>query len=302
MMKKSPSVIERLVLTALAPIFLATLGGCALTAEKRTAVTAFGTASAALGTLVSKEVVAMRDDILKMNTELVLFSGQKENQYGIDLLDKNFEPESVDPVIKGAQALAAYGAALSALVNDTESAGLVKATTDLTASFGEIPAYVASFSAEQQGAIGSVIQSLGGFWLESKRKHAVEVIVRDSQGSVDRMCDLLIKDFSESDDGFFGKLTIPTGTLRRLASDEFKKAGSYSERLPALAAYRLAQQNDFRKKNVLKKISTSAIALKKANTELAKVIGDQTLTVSEIQSFVSAVRDLKSSIALIRTK
>jgi len=79
-------------------------------------------------------------------------------------LDRGFEVSRVETVSGAAQALAAYGKSLAALVNDSQSAELQAASRDLVA--GRVPEAKERLSDKQLEAIGTVVQEVGGLWVE----------------------------------------------------------------------------------------------------------------------------------------
>jgi hypothetical protein len=279
--------------------FAALLSACALSPEKKAAVSSFGSASKTLGTLVSKEITAVRDDVIKMNSERIQLEGEKKDLPGVAELDKDFGRSNVAKVTKLANALASYGATLSSLVDDTETAALNKSATDFVASVAAAPGVSGSLSTEQQGAIGTIIKAVGGFWIESKRKRAVEVVVRESKAAIDSSCDLLIKDFGE--DGWITmSLSVQSSELNRASKKLLFDAKNYQDRALLLANFKLAEQNDYRFSTVLASIRTAATDLKKSNAELHKAIEEKDWTLSDIQAFAASVASLRSAIELIR--
>lgn len=279
-------------------VFAITLGGCALTPEKKAAVSNFGSASSTLGTLVTKEVVAMRDDVIKMNSQRILLEGEVKDAPGLTKLDENFERDKVGTITKASDTLAAYGAALSALVDDTETAELAKASNAFVTGLGSVPAVSASLSKDQQSAIGTIIKQVGGYFVEYKRRKAVEKIVVESQGAIDGLCNLLERDFA-SGALFSLSLQKPTDLLFGAASISTAQAKSYDARMPGVNAFILAEANRYRHRQVLKKIAESATKLKSANAELVKAVKEQTWSFDQLQDFVASVTELRAAIKLI---
>ncbi len=276
------------------------LSGCALSPEKKAAVSNFGSASSTLGTLVTKEVVAMRDDVIKMNSQRILLEGEVKDVPGLNKLDENFEREKVGIITKASDTLAAYGAALSALVDDTETAELAKASTAFVASLAGIPGVSASLSSDQQSAIGTIIKQVGGFFVEYKRRKAVEKIVAESQAAIDGLCNLLERDFAA---GALFSLSLqkPTDLLFGAASISTAQAKNYDARVPGVNAYILAEANRYRHRQVLKKVAESAAKLKAANAELVKAVREQTWSFEQLQDFVTSVTELRAAIKLIHS-
>ena len=276
------------------------LSGCALSPEKKAAVSNFGAASSTLGTLVTKEVVAMRDDVIKMNSQRILLEGEAKGVPGLTKLDENFERDKVVTITKASDTLAAYGASLSALVDDTETAELAKASNAFVTSLGSVPGVSASLSKDQQSAIGTIIKQVGGYFVEYKRRKAVEKIVVESQGAIDGLCNLLERDFAA---GALFSLSLqkPTDLLFGAASISTAEAKNHDARVPGVNAYILAEANRYQHRQVLKKVAESAAKLKSANAELVKAVREQTWSFEQLQDFVTSVTELRAAIKLIHS-
>lgn len=172
--------------------------GCALYARQKAAVGQFSESATTLGDVTSSQLKAMRDGTVEMTKQRLLLAGKSRDPNLGDQtsLDRGFEVSRVETVSGAAQALAAYGKSLAALVNDSQSAELQAASRDLVASLGRVPEAKERLSDKQLEAIGTVVQEVGGLWVESKRKEAVTTIVREARPAVDRLCDLLARDFA----------------------------------------------------------------------------------------------------------
>src|SRR5690349_22501120 len=113
-------------------VLLCMASGCALNDAQNAAVSQFGSSAAALGEITSSELIAMRDDAIKMNSERLALGGKNRNSKLADetSLDRGFELNRVETISGATTALAAYGRTLSALADDTQTAELKKATND----------------------------------------------------------------------------------------------------------------------------------------------------------------------------
>ncbi len=174
------------------------LTGCALSTKQKAAVSQFSDSAATLGDVTSSQLKAMRDGTVEMTKQRLLLAGRSRDPKLGDQasLDRGFEVSRVETVTSAAQALAAYGKSLAALVTDSQSAELQAASRELVASLGRVPEAREKLSDKQLEAIGTVVQEVGGLWIEVKRKDAVTTIVRESRPAIDRLCDLLARDFA----------------------------------------------------------------------------------------------------------
>lgn len=138
-------------------LLLGTFAGCALTTKQKAAVSQFSGSAAMLGDVTSSQLIAMRDDTVKMTLERLLLGGKsKDPNLGDQTsLDRGFDVERVETVSGATQALAAYGNSLAALVDDAQSAELKAASNEFVASLGRVPTAKEHLSDEQLGAIGT---------------------------------------------------------------------------------------------------------------------------------------------------
>src|SRR4029453_14854579 len=162
---------------------LGLLAGCALTTTQKAAVSQFSGSAIILGDTTSSELNAMRDATVKMTLERLLLGGKsKDPNLGDQAsLDRGFDVDRGETVAGATRALAAYGRSLAALVDDTQSAELRTASNEFGAGRGRVPAARAQLSDAQLQAIGTVVQEVGGLWVEWKRRQAVTTIVRESR-------------------------------------------------------------------------------------------------------------------------
>ncbi len=291
-------------------VLVSILTGCALTATQKSAVSSFSNSASAVGDVTSSELKAMRDGAVKMTTERLLLDGKnKYNKLGDQAsLDRGFDLKTVETVSGATQALAAYGKSLAALVDDTQSAELKAASNEFVASLGRVPTAKEHINDQQLEAIGTVIQGVGGYWIEWKRKQAVEKVVEHSQKAVEHLCDLLIRDFNPGD----GKDVKPGWVVFQLGAIEeplmtaatiaLKEGRTYNDRKVALEAFRLAHDSRMRRTEVLKRIADAATAMKKANNALAQAVANSTWSFQDIQDFAQKAQSLKMAVKIIVTE
>ena len=152
-----------------------------------------------------------------------------------------------------------------------------------------MPTVKDQLSDKQMEAMGTVIQEVGGLWIEWKRKQAVTVIVGESQKAVEHLCDLLIRDF-DPDKGWVAKqLQVVEDPLMAEATNSLYDGLTYNDRKIALEAFRLAHSSRMRRTEVLKRVTDSAIAMKKANGALAQAIKNSAWSFQDIQDRKSVV-------------
>ena len=259
------TVLPRLAFSLAVALVLLT--GCALSARQKAAVGQFSESATTLGDVTSSQLKAMRDGTVEMTKQRLLLAGKSRDPNLGDQtsLDRGFEVSRVETVSGAAQVLAAYGKSLTALVNDSQSAELQEASRDLVASLGRVPEAKDRLSDKQLEAIGTVVQEVGGLWVEWKRKEAVTTIVREARPAVDRLCDLLARDFAPGTGWVALQLQVIEDPLIAEATNVLYDGRSYDERKRASAAIDLVHGNRMRRTEVLKRVTDAAVAMKKAN-------------------------------------
>jgi hypothetical protein len=284
-------------------VVLGVLGGCALSANQKAAVSQFSDSATTLGNVSSSELKAMRDDTIKMTTERLLLGGRSSDPNLGDptSLDRGFELKRVETISGATRALAAYGKSLAALVDDTQSAELKAASNEFVASLGRVPAAKEKLSDKQLEAIGTAVQEVGGLWVEWKRKQALTTIVKESRQAVDQLCDLLARDFDPRTGWVAQQLLVIEAPLVGQASDALASARTYTDRKTTLEAFRLAQSSRMRRTEVVTRVADAAKAMKKANDSLVQAAENAAWSTQDIQSFAERARSLQSAVKTIVT-
>jgi len=282
-------------------VALVLLTGCALSARQKAAVGQFSESATTLGDVTSSQLKAMRDGTVEMTKQRLLLAGKSRDPNLGDQtsLDRGFEVSRVETVSGAAQALAAYGKSLAALVNDSQSVELQAASRDLVASLGRVPEAKERLSDKQLEAIGTAVQEVGGLWVESKRKEAVTTIVREARPAVDRLCDLLARDFAPGTGWVALQLQVIEDPLIAEATNVLYDGRSYDERKRASAAIDLVHGNRMRRTEVLKRVTDAAVAMKKANTALAQAVESSAWSAQDIQAFTERAQSLRAAVKII---
>lgn len=282
-------------------VALVLLTGCALSARQKAAVGQFSESATTLGDVTSSQLKAMRDGTVEMTKQRLLLAGKSRDPNLGDQtsLDRGFEVSRVETVSGAAQALAAYGKSLAALVNDSQSAELQAASRDLVASLGRVPEAKERLSDKQLEAIGTAVQEVGGLWVESKRKEAVTTIVLEARPAVDRLCDLLARDFAPGTGWVALQLQVIEDPLIAEATNVLYDGRSYDERKRASAAIDLVHGNRMRRTEVLKRVTDAAAAMKKANAALAQAVESSAWSAQDIQAFAERAQSLRAAVKII---
>lgn len=282
-------------------VILGAGAGCGLTATQKAAVSRFGDSAATLGDITSSELKAMRDSTVKMTMERLLLGGKSEDPNLGDQtsLDRGFEVKRVETVTGATRALAAYARSLTALVDDTQSTELRTASNEFVASLGRVPGAKDKLTDKQLEAIGTVIQEIGGLWIEWKRKQAVTTIVKESRQAVDHLCDLLLRDLDLGTGWVAKQLQVIEDPLTAAATNGLYDGHTYNDRRIALEAFRLAHENRMRRTEVLPRVTEAANAMKKANGALVQAVEDCGWSIQDIQAFAERARSLQIAVKII---
>jgi hypothetical protein len=283
--------MKKLVRILSCALVVALISGCGLTNNQIVKTQSFGAATASIGKLGEEEFVNIRNGIIEMNKELVSIDNTKTSNSLV--FDKPTFAEPTSKRIAASKALKLYGELLVKLVTEDRSENLQKAANafiDNTAV-----ALNKELSDDNKGAINKIIVGLGSYWLDKKKADSAKEIVPAYQQPVDDLADLLREDFSLEDG--LGYLKAYETTAKRLknASMRLVNAGNkYTvlERDRAVHAFVMAEKAIIRSTELSKKAKKSIGNLKKANTELVKVIGEQKYSTDDIKVYAKQIQEL----------
>jgi len=282
--------------------------GCGLTARQKLVLADFSKSAATVGEATSGELKTFREKGIQANTQVIVLKGESPipGLPQLGSLDRGYELSRVQPVIRAADALAAYGQTMAALVNDTQTSDIKKASTDLMQSLGQLPEVKAHLAAEQLDAFGTVIQEIGGIWVERKRKQAVLMLVDRFGPAVDRLCDRLIQDFSAGPTPAKGwvylQLQLTTERLEVAVYDQFTASATYRDRQLALDTYLLTNDLRAHRDEVCARISEAAAAMKRANASLMRTIHEDQPSMEELKELSERAGTLQSALVILRHK
>lgn len=271
---------------------IALLSGCGLTGNQIVKTQSFGAATANIGKLGEEEFVNIRNGIIEMNKELVSIDNTKTADSLV--FDKPTYAEPTSKRVAASKALKLYGELLTKLVSEDRSENLQKAANSLIDNTST--ALEKDLSVETKGAINKIIVGLGSFWVEKKKADAAKEIISAYQQPVADLADLLNEDFSLEDNSL-GYLKAYETTAKRLktASMKLVNAGdkyTVLERDRAVHAFVLSEMAIMRSKELSNKAKKSIFGLKKANTELVKVMNDKEYSTDDIKNYARQIQEL----------
>lgn len=271
---------------------IAFLSGCGLTGNQIVKTQSFGTATANIGRIGEEEFINIRNGIIEMNTELVSLDNTKKANSLV--LDKPVYAEETSKRVAACKSLKLYGELLTKLVSEDRSENLQKTANALLDNTSA--ALDNELSDEKKGAVSKIIVGLGSFWVEKKKADAVKEIISVYQQPVAELADLLREDFSldENSQGYL-KAYERTATRLKNASMRLVNAGSkYTvlERECAVHAFVLSEKAISRSSELSSKAMTAIDGLKKANTELAKVMSNEQYSTDDIKHYARQIQEL----------
>jgi hypothetical protein len=278
--------------------------GCGLTAKQKLAVSAFSRSTVTLGEATSAELKVFRTDGIEANAQVLLLRGEVDTPGlpKVASLDRGYELARIQPILRAADALAAYGKTLAALAGDSQAGSLQKAGTDLLQSLGPLPG-AETLGPGQADAFGTVTRGIGGWWTGPRRKRALVALVEQFDPALDRLCDRLVQDFSAGPTRAKGwvylQLQLATDRLEAAAFDRFNAATTYATRKEALDAYRLAGELRAHRDEACSRISGTAAAMKKAHSGLLGSLQDGAPAMEDLQAFVERAGELQSAMTLL---
>jgi len=292
---------KNLVGSALTALMGFALGCAPLTVQQKSAVSGFSWAAASVGSVTAAELATMRDETIAMTTQRLLLGGKSKDPRLADMnsLDRGFDLDRIEVVINAANALQNYGSGLACLVQDGQTPGLRDAANQFAANLGRIPEIRDSMNANQIGFVGALVQQVGGFWVESKRKKAVTTLVLSTQAVIDKLCDLLIRDFDPNGGWVSLQLLVVEEPLKAEAMAAFDDATTYAQRKPALEALEMAYTSQLERTELLQRIVAAALAMKKANAALAQALNKPAYTIQDLQDFGVKCQSLQGASSIL---
>lgn len=282
------NIIIRISIFALV---ILTLCNCSsLTNEQIVKARAFGTATSDIGNLGEKEFVNIRDGIIEMNKELVIIDNTKAAN-SLDF-EKPTTAEATAERVAASKALKNYGELLVELVSDNQTQNLKTTANELINNTSS--ALGKELPNNTQDAVSNLIVGLGSFWVEHKKAESLKKIVVAYQNPVDKLADLMSKDFSIAPDSLgFLKAYLTTAKRLKNASIRLLNSGkkySVLEREKAVQALVMSNIAIIRAKVIAENAGAAISSLKIANNELVKTIKEKKYSTNDIKSYAKQIQ------------
>jgi len=266
--------------------------GCGLTSNQIAKIQSFGAATEKIGSFGEEEFINIRNQVILMNKTLISLDTSKVS---MNLrLDVPTTADATAQRIAASKTLKLYGQLLVSLVTEERSENLRNIAEDLSANASNALRY--DLSDEQKNAINTLVAGLGSFYIDKKKADAARSIIPAYEKPVNDLADLLAKDFSV-EGGALGYLKAYETIAKRLKNAAIKVLNSGSQysdyqRERAVEAYALSQNAISRASQISEKSKASIENLKKANSELVKVIKEEEYITEEIKKYGKQIQEL----------
>jgi hypothetical protein len=307
-MTPSPRPLSAVLLLVCLP-----LAGCiGLTAAQKDATLKFASVATDLGTASSSELTKMHDETIVMNVAMYRLPDLSiENRQPIivteianrdyENLASRFAGNWYDVFSAGPQALKAYGEALTAIINADNSTKVKQSADSLAAALKAIPG--SPITAATQSAVSALSAQLTEWALASMKSHAVHTIVIKYDADVATVCKLIGDNFfiappgQHQPDNFAEDFQAIAQTL--VASSKTAMDLHPNDRLirsDSLSSWMTAQQHLTEVKTVFPTIVKTSAACASANAALVKALGNDAVSLKDIEAFYADGKQLQSSI------
>ncbi|MCH7921998.1 MAG: hypothetical protein IH975_03045 [Nitrospinae bacterium] len=215
-------------------------------------------------------------------------------------LDKALDVEDVVERVRAAEVLQTYGELLLSLAEDTQQEELSAAADRFVQNVKGLPGVDRKLTQEQLDGIGKVVKTVGGLIVEHMKAKAIKLIVRDTSGQVEHLCDLLEADFDHENDRLAGQFVASTEKLLTASGKALERSGTLEERIAAIDALKLGRANRDRREEVLDRISQAVVKIKSANAELDGSLNSNKVTVEDLKEFSTRVRSLIDALKVLK--
>jgi hypothetical protein len=207
-------------------------------------------------------------------------------------LEGLFTVERVKIRIDALNALRKYGEMLKLLTTSSQKDELKNASDSFVAHLGNV--WGTSLSMDDGDAIGAAIQSVGGLYVERKRKRAVMEVVEISHPHVVSLVDLVEASYHEEGENWSLEYAAVSDDLK--AAAVAAQAGDQNADLASAALIRLALETAKARKArfdiIAGAITDSCEDLREAEQNLRQVLSQGTISLEDIDDYMRQVEEL----------
>jgi len=298
--------------------------GCAITSSQKHAVDHLGKAAESLGSIISNELPTLRTETISMNMVSLEMKGAVQP----DNLDSSFDNETIAVRIRAANILATYGKLLLSLVNNDQTDRIKNNSDELFSNISRFNTAAADIDFDQLGnkysaitgrpflipafdtsvflevnrsiqGLGSIFQKVMLFYYHYKRFKYLKKIVHTYHNEINKICLLLLNDFSINGKGLIRDYKNTIDILENSVSG-IRFINGCCQRKNAVRGYSLILHNKTRMNAVAKNVEATIMSLIKANDTLARHLENKNISdLSDIKSLTSTIKTLSESIKTI---
>ena len=145
-----------------------------------------------------------------------------------------------------------------------------------------------------------MIVGLGTFWIERNKAKAAKKIVPLYEQPINKLANLLIDDFSLNSNGYIEAYHVTAKRLKNASIKLVNDGARYSvyERERAVQALVLSEESISRAVEISKEGAKAIQSLKKANTELVKIIKDDSYSSGDIDEYAKQIQELINAVQI----
>lgn len=275
-------------------LFIFLIIQCSLNRKQTRTLSHFSSQTIEVAQLSSKEMIAMRKGVIKMNLTRIQLAGQQSGLSWYDDLDEKFDVDTVSIRLKAIEALRSYGRLLKALADEDPQEEINAASERFVTTIKGLPAVQRSLNDSQLSALTKAIQLVGINYIEQRKKKAIQSIINTAKPQIDYLCDKLAAEFDYKRDGKLASQYLLTiNNLFFIADDAYFEAKKPERKKQALKAIQLANFHKERKNNYLLNVSQAIQSLKKANAMMQEAFEKDTFDQGNLDTLVQNVRTLE---------
>ncbi len=262
--------------------------GCGLTIKQKAATQTFGSATATLGGLATQEFTQDRADVIAMNQSRRLLGDST-----VSNVDGNYSLERVKTRVDAVTALKTYGELLACLVTNSQTAQIKSAASTFTTNLGALEGI--NFTKQQSDAVNQAVQTLGGLFVEYKRKKVLESIIQGTHTNIGALVDKIAISFDTNQvfwsleydttlSALRGQIAI-VQTTGKLASNDL------ASRAVLQSSLNLTDADEQRFRTASMNILKTCASLKSAEKSLVVLLKNDNASVEDIQAYAKSIQD-----------
>jgi hypothetical protein len=277
------------------------LAGCGVTRNQSGAVGTFGTSATLLASgakTAYAQALTDESDLWLVSKVSVLGDDRLYRQQTQGWVSKNFKGR-----VAAADALAAYGAALTALVDSkTQESELSAAEDKLTVALKGIPARFLTAANITTGEIDNVSKAflaVGELYLDAKRREILERVIPAAEPIVTRLCTLFRTDFDyKKSPTFASAFRDDAREVLVIASTSIRDNGAaLQNRAILLPLYQKADLIRTKAETAFVALADAADGCVASSQALKVAIADPTLTLDDVIDFATKAEAAYSAIS-----